>query len=114
MSRIKKLTASVATVNISTPVDLKATPFGNGRNAILRITSALPITSTALVQTATADPDTKAVPASGSSLWTTVATLTSASDVEQEVTSLQRFVRVNTTVLDADGPDITMYLEGAT
>jgi hypothetical protein len=113
MSIIKKIVASVATVNIGTPTDLGATPFGNGRNAILRCTSALPITSTLKLQTAPADPDTKAVPVSGSSLWTDLVTLTSASDVAQEVKGLQRFVRYNTTVLDADGPDITLYLEGA-
>lgn len=114
MPIVQKLTAVVTLVDIGTPLDLGKTQFGNGRNALLRITSALPLTSTILIQTATADPNTKAVPAEDSTLWTTICTLTSADDVVQEVKGLQRFVRWNTTVLDADGPDIVMYLEGLT
>ena len=96
MAILKKITATVTSVDIGTPADVGTTQFGNGRNALLRVPT-LPLTSVFKLQTATNDPDTKAVPAEDSSLWTDLATLSSTSDTVQEVTGLQRWVRWNTT-----------------
>ena len=113
MSILQTLTAVVTSVDIGAPVDSGKTQFGNGRNAILFLPTAI-LTSTVLVQTAPVNPNTKAVPAEDSDLWTTVATLTSADPAMQEVTGLQRFLRWNTTVLDADGPNVAIHLIGVT
>jgi hypothetical protein len=112
MTMIQTINAVVTSVAIGTPVELNATPFlgGQRRNAILRLRN-LPITSTVLLQGASRDPGTKAVPASGSAEWTTIVTLTSASAPVQEII-LPEFIRWNTTVLDADGPNVVGDLEG--
>jgi len=107
-----RLTASVATVNISTPVALNKTHLlgGQGKEGYLRIASALPITSTVLVQGAPTALATHAVPASNSTDWTTLLTLTSASPTQQIINDLPEWIRLNTTVLDADGPDLEIFL----
>ncbi len=109
---LKTLNAVVTSVDIGTPVELDETPFlgGQNRNALLRL-RALPLTSTVLVQGAGRDPGTKEVPAEDSAAWTTIATLTSASPIVQEIL-LPEFIRWNTTVLDEDGPNVVIDLEG--
>lgn len=112
MSMIKKFSAVVTTVDIGTPFATLTTPFagGDGRKAILRLDNK-PITSTVKLQGAPKDPGTKEVPAEDSTAWADIVTLTSASDTIQEI-ALPEYLRWNCTVLDADGPDIVMYLEG--
>jgi hypothetical protein len=109
-----KITAVVTSVDIGTPVELDETPLlgGAGREAKYQFVSALPITSTVLIQGAGIDPDTMEMPVEGSGLWETLLTLTSASDLAGEIADLPQFIRWNTTVLDADGPDIELLLEG--
>lgn len=113
MPIVQKLTAVVTTVDIGTPVELNGTPLGQGREALL-FTPTLPLTSTIKLQTADNDPSTKDVPAEDSTQWTDVVTVTSADDFVQVVEGLKRFVRWNTTVLDADGPNVALYLVGRT
>lgn len=105
-----KLTAVVTSVDIGTPVELNASPFmgGAGRNALVKI-PVLPLTSTVKLQGAGNSGD--GIPAEGSSDWTDILTLTSASERQYEI-SLPQYIRWNTTVLDADGPDVNIYLEG--
>lgn len=111
MSMILEINAVVTPVDIGTPQSLDATPLlgGQGRNAILHVPE-LPITSTVLLQGAGKDAD-GAAPAEDSEDWETLATITSVSDPLQEI-ELPDFIRWNTTVLDADGPNVRMYLEG--
>lgn len=112
MPMILEISAVVTSVDIGTPQALDQTPLlgGQGRNAILHIPT-LPITSTVKLQGAGIDPTTGAAPVEGSSDWTDIVTITSASDPVQEI-ELPQFIRWNTTVLDADGPNVGMYLEG--
>lgn len=109
MSKLKALTCVITSVAINTPVAFNKTPhLGSGNRSYLMTVDVLPITSTLLIQTAPrVDSATGAQPASGSSLWTTLATLTSASLQTQEVTP-DYWVRGKCTVLDADGPDIVV------
>lgn len=112
MSNILKLTADVETVNNGAAVHLNTTPLagGAGREAKYSI-PALPITSTVLVQGHGALAD-KGTPATDSASWETILTITSASDAVGEIEDLPEWVRLRTSVLDADGPDVAVYLEG--
>lgn len=109
MSMQQKITAVVTSVAIGTPIELNATPFmgGAGRNAIVRI-PVLPTTSTVLLQGAGNSGD--GVPASGSAEWTTLLTLTSASERQYEI-AIPQYIRWRTTVLAA-APNVEIYLEG--
>jgi hypothetical protein len=111
MSMLKTIIADVTEVNNGTPQKLNVSPFmgGQGRKAILTVTD-LPITSTVLLQghPVTAD---GAVPGDASTDWATIVTLTSTSPKVQEV-ELPLWVRYRTSVLDADGPDVRLNLEG--
>lgn len=110
--QVQKVTAVVTSVAIGTPVALDETPLlgGAGKKGILRC-PVLPLTSTVLVQGAPAiDAATGIAPVSGSSLWTTLVTLTSASDPQAEI-DLPELIRANCTVLDADGPDVEFWVE---
>ncbi len=112
MTMLKTLTAVVTSQDIGTPVELDESPFigGQNRNALLRL-RALPLTATILIQGAGRDPGTKEVPAEDSEEWTTIATLTSASPIVQEIL-LPEFIRWNTSVADGDGPNVVIDLEG--
>lgn len=110
MGMLKTLTAVVTSVAIGTPVELDQTPFLSRK--VIRRCRALPLTSTVKLQGAPRDPDTKAVPASGSSAWVDLETLTSASAIVAEIGPMYDFIRCNCTVLDADGPDVVIDLEG--
>ena len=112
MSNILKIAAVVTSVDIGAPVALTTTPLlgGAGREAKYQL-AALPLTSTVLLQGAAKDAD-GAAPEEASTDWTTLLTLTSASDLVGQIDDLPDFIRWNTTVLDADGPDVVIYLEG--
>lgn len=117
MTNLVKLTVDVTTVNIGTPVLLNKTPLagGAGRTAICHLHD-LPITSTFKIQghngrgTENAD-GTFDPPAEADTGWFDIATVDSTSDRVTEI-ELPLWVRVNTTVLDADGPDVVATLEG--
>lgn len=111
MTMLKKITAVVTSVDIGTPETLNSTPFmgGQGRKATLNI-PVLPLTSTIKLQGAPKN-DTGAAPAEDSADWTDIVTITSASDQLQEI-ELPDYIRWNVTVLDADGPDVDLFLYG--
>lgn len=106
-----ELNAVVTSVDIGAPVTLNTTPLlgGEGKEALLRV-PARPITATVLLQGAYRT-QSGAAPAEDSPAWTTIATLTSASDSVQQI-ELPFYLRWNTTVADADGPAVAIYLEG--
>lgn len=110
--KLIELTAVVTAVDIGAPVALDETPLlgGQGREGLLRLGS-LPITSVILIEghPATAD---KSTPAEDSEDWETIATLNSSSDPQQLINDLPAWIRWNTTTLDADGPDVKVYVEG--
>jgi hypothetical protein len=110
MSMLKTITAVVTAVDIGTPVECATTPNLTGRKVIRRL-RALPLTSTVKLQGAPRDPGTKQAPAEDSTAWTDIETLTSASAIVGEIT-LPDFIRWNCTVLDADGPNVVIDLEG--
>lgn len=113
MSNIITITADVTAVAIGTPVAMDATPLLGGAGREARVTlEGLPITSTFLLEGAPTDAATGVVPVEGSALWTTLATLTSTSAAAFELADLPAHIRVNTTVLDADGPDVLIHLVG--
>jgi hypothetical protein len=113
MSMFLKLTTDVTTVNKGAAVALSSTPLlGNASRKCFYKLNAAPLTSTCLIQTAPrVDSSTGAAPAAASTLWTTLLTLTSASELEGEITP-DYWIRYNTTVLDADGPAVLVYLKG--
>lgn len=112
MSKLLKITAVVTAVDIGPPIKLNTTSLqgGQGREALLHIPQAM-LTATVKLQGAPAQADGNA-PEEASTEWTDVVTLTSASDVIQMVEDLPYWIRWNTTVLDADGPNIPIYLIG--
>jgi hypothetical protein len=110
MSMLKTLTAVVTSVDIGTPVDVNETPFLSRK--VIRRCRALPLTSTVKLQGANRDPGTKAVPAEDSTDWTDIESITSASAIVAEIGPLYEFIRWNCTVLDADGPNVVIDLEG--
>ena len=107
-----KITVDVTTVNKGDGVALDRTPLlgGQGREARYRI-PVLPLTSTFKLQGA---PRTAngGIPAAADTSWTDLVTVTSASEVEGIIDDLPECIRYSTTVLDADGPDVLVYLEG--
>lgn len=116
---IKKLTISVATAEIGTPLHLNETPLagGQGREAKYQLNAA-PITGVVELQGSDAigtpvgsgasyDP-----PAEDDDSWTTIMTLDSDSELVGEIEDLPRWLRASTTTADADGPDVILYLEG--
>ncbi len=114
MSQSQKIQAVVTSVDIGTPIALAATPLlgGAGRNGILRC-PVLPLTSTVKIQGAPLiDVDTGVAPAEDSDKWADLATVTSTSEHQSEIV-LPDFIRWNTTVLDADGPDVFFYVEAS-
>lgn len=110
MAYITELTAVVTSTDIGTPTALDTSPLlgGKGRKGLLRI-PVLPLTSTVKIQGATKDSD-GSQPAEDDALWTDIVSLTSTSDQVQEI-ELPDFIRWNCTVLDADGPDVKVYVE---
>lgn len=113
MPNIIEITAVVTSVDIGTPQEFMATPLlgGAGREALIHC-PVLPLTSTVLIQGAPAiDASTGIAPVEGSSLWTTRATFTSSADQIQQI-EIDELMRWNTTVLDADGPDVKFVVQG--
>lgn len=112
MSNILKITADVTTVNKGDPIALDKTPLlgGAGREGILNI-PVLPLTGVLKLQGAPANA-TGAAPGASSTDWTDLVTIDSTSDQVQQIDDLPRWIRYSTTTLDADGPDVDMYLEG--
>lgn len=113
MSNILEITAVVTSVDIGTPQACDTTPLlgGSGREAKLSI-PVLPLTSTVKLQGAPLiDASTGIAPVEGSDLWEDIVTITSTSGQVQQI-ELPEQIRWNTTVLDADGPDVKLYLEG--
>lgn len=110
--KLIELAANVQTVNNGAAVALDESPLlgGQGREGLLRL-PVLPLTSTVLIQGHPAMAD-KSTPLEASTDWTTLATLTSASDQVQRIADLPDWVRYRTSVLDADGPVVNVYLEG--
>lgn len=111
--KMQEINADVTTVNNGSAIALNETPLlgGAGKKGIVRC-PVLPLTSTVLVQGAPRiDPATDAAPASDSSEWTTLATFTSSADQQQEI-ELPFYIRYRTSVLDADGPVVKLYVEG--
>ena len=112
MSNITAITADVTTVNAGDAIPLNKTPLlgGHGREAKYSIPD-LPLTATVKLQGA---PATAAggVPASNDPAWADLLTITSASPQAGELPDLPEFIRYSTTVLDADGPAVSIYLEG--
>jgi hypothetical protein len=108
---IYTITADVTAVDVGAPILLNTSPHmgGQGRSAIAHC-AVLPVTSTLLLEghpvTADGQP-----PADDSDDWATVATFTSTALQLQEI-ELPYYIRWSTTVLDADGPDVKVYLEG--
>lgn len=116
MSNKLKIDAVVTSVDIGTPIALNTTPLlgGAGREAKYSI-PVLPLTSTVKLQGASkvsSDGLASHVPDEDSTDWTDLLTITSASDHEGEIADLPDYIRWNTTVLDADGPNVAIFLEG--
>lgn len=108
MSQFKQVVAVVSAVDIGPAIACDKTPFlgGAGRECGYSI-PVLPITSTVLLQGNNAIDE----PAEADTGWTTILTITSASQMEGEI-ELPSWIRWNTTVLDADGPDVAINLHG--
>jgi hypothetical protein len=111
MPNILKITTVVTAQDILNVTTLNTTPLqgGFGREAILRC-PVLPLTSEIKVQGA-GRTDSGDPPAEESDAWTDIVTLSSSSPHEQEI-ELPLYLRMNVTTADADGPDVTVYLEG--
>ena len=109
MSNIQKIEAVVTSVDIGPAISLGKTPLlgGAGREAKYSLPTAL-LTATVLIQGNNAIEE----PLEADAGWATLLTLTSASDLAGEIADLPRWIRWNTTVLDADGPNVELYLEG--
>lgn len=112
MPNIIKLTADVTTVNAGAAVALRKTPLlgGEGREGKYSIPT-LPLTSTVKVQGAPATAS-GGIPASNDPNWADLLTITSSSSQAGEIPDLPEYIRYSTTVLDADGPTVAIYLEG--
>jgi hypothetical protein len=111
--RLVTLAADVTTVNNGAATALNRTPLLGGAGKECRaFCPVLPLTSTVLVQGAPRiDPDTGVAPVAGSSLWTTLATFTSASAQVQSIDDAPDLIRYRTSVLDADGPVVNVHIE---
>lgn len=112
MPNIQSIPADVTTVNNGAAIALNKTPLlgGQGREAKYSI-PVLPLTSTVKLQGAPATAS-GGVPAANDPNWADLLTITSASAQVGELADLPEFIRYSTTVLDADGPVVTIYLEG--
>lgn len=112
MSNIVKIAADVTTVNKGDAIALNKTPLlgGWGREGIINI-PVLPLTSTVKLQGAPAAATGEA-PDAASTDWADLLTITSASEQVQQIDDLPEYIRYSTTVLDADGPAVNLYLEG--
>lgn len=108
----QKIAADVTTVNKGAGIALDRTPLlgGQGREARYRI-PVLPLTSTVKLQGAPKTAD-GSVPGAADASWTDLLTITSASETEGLIDDLPECIRYSTTVLDADGPVVAIYLEG--
>ena len=53
-----------------------------------------------------------AIPGDADTSWADLLTITSASDQIGEIADLPECIRYSTTVLDADGPVVDIFLEG--
>lgn len=118
MTNIVKLTVDVTAVDILTPVLLDKTPVagGAGREAIVRVPTA-PLTSVFKLQGHDGHginngDGTWTPPAENDAGWADVATINATSEKIIEVADLPRWIRANVTTLDADGPDVLVYIEG--
>jgi len=113
MSNLQKITCDPTTVNTGAAIALSTSPLlGSASRKCRYSIPVLPLTTTILIQTAPrVDSSTGTAPASGSSLWTTMLTLTSASEQKGEVTP-DYWVRYKTTVNHAADPSVLVYLEG--
>ena len=81
---------------------------GQGREGMLQLAAAVPSGATVLIQ---GHPSPYSdIPASGDAGWTTIATLTNASKLRQELSDLPYFIRVNVSVGAAGA--LTADLEG--
>lgn len=111
MPNIKKLIASVATVNAGTPQRLNTTPLqgGHGREAKYSI-PVLPLTGVFKLQGH--DSAEAAAPASNDTGWYDVLTIDASAGQVGEIADLPSWIRTSTTTADADGPDVAVYLEG--
>lgn len=111
MTILSKLLAVVTSVDIGVPVAMDATPLlgGKGRNATFEAPVA-PLTSTVKLQGAYKD-STGGMPAEGDAAWYDIHEFTATSDLMGEF-ELPDYVRWNTTVLDADGPDLDIFIRG--
>jgi hypothetical protein len=100
---------STGTVAIQAPKLLNVTPFlgGQGHNAILQLQAAPAAGATVLIQGNPSNAHT--TPPDNDPGWTTIATLTSTSPLQQEIT-LPQWIRTNVTVLTAG--TLTANLEG--
>lgn len=112
MTNIVKLTVNVTAVDILTPVPLDKTPVagGAGREGILHVPVA-PLTSVFKLQGHGGN-GSQTAPAEDDTGWTDVATINATSEKIIEVADLPRWIRANVTTLDADGPDVPVYIEG--
>lgn len=82
-------------------VELNATPFFPGSNAILRLSA--PVGGAGVIQIQGAD--------SADGPWTTQQTVNAAAGDQVEVTSLPKFIRLNKSTAGT-GSIATAYLEG--
>lgn len=110
MSNLKTLTVDVTAVDIGTPERLNVTPLqgGQGREAMYHV-PVLPLTSVFKLQ-GHDSPEADA-PAENDAGWYDLATIDKDSEKMGEI-RLPAWIRWNTTTLDADGPDVLVYLEG--
>lgn len=122
MSNIIKIVADVTTANIGDPIFLGRTPHGGGAGRECKYQVLAP-TLTAVVEIqghnghgeggafGEIDP-----PAEDDSGWFTVLTFGAGEpaleDRSGEIADLPRWIRYETTTLDADGPDVVVVLEG--
>jgi hypothetical protein len=93
-------------------IRLNRTPLhgGQGREGMLQLAAAVPAGATVLIQ---GHPSPLSdTPASGDAAWYTIATLTNASKLRQELSDLPYWARVNVSVSAAG--TVTIDLEGTT
>lgn len=103
---------STAATGAQAGIRLNQTPLhgGQGREGMLQLAAAVPAGVTVLIQ---GHPSPLSdTPASGDAAWATIATLTSASKLRQELSDLPYWVRVNISVASAGS--VTIDLEGTT
>ena len=95
-------------LSIGTPVRLGKTPLlgGDGREGVLSQDAAIGGAGTVLIQ---GHPSQSATaPGSGDAGWYTIATLTSASRLVQELADLPSWIRPNVTVIGTGTVTLTL------